>query len=427
MGHNFGTGADGEVNFTTTTKTYGNLVENVDYKVIDNDLFLKVDKVFNFTNFTLGSGTTLKSLYSNTGTAIYIKCTGTATIDGDVICNAGDAINLLGGVIRGQDFETTWNSGTDDGTISTPGVANGGSGGSGGDVPYGGNVGGSGGNQGSGYGGGGGGGAAVSFFGGDWVAGSGGWGGGGGLNIDGGNAVYLDTEDTANNGNNGSNSGGGSGAVSLKYDGSGASVTSGGGAETHGSNGGDATRSGSGSAHLGGGGGGGGGGLAGYSGVNFYLNGRIINFTGSIDTGGTNGGNGGNGGNGIAYHESTAGAGAGGGGGGGGGGGHGGDIYFRYTIITNSGDVYYSAGTGGSYGTGGSHWYTLSEADDGENGNAGSNGDGGSFSTLQVILVKINIGDVWKDATSNKINIGDSWKDIAGIKINIGDVWKTIF
>lgn len=40
---------------------------------------------------------------------------------------------------------------------------------------------------------------------------------------------------------------------------------------------------------------------------------------------------------------------------------------------------------------------------------------------------KINIADVWKDASEMKINIGDAWKAVAKVQINIGDSWKTIF
>ena len=41
--------------------------------------------------------------------------------------------------------------------------------------------------------------------------------------------------------------------------------------------------------------------------------------------------------------------------------------------------------------------------------------------------MKINIGDVFKDADEIKINVGDVWKTVTKIQINIGDVWKTIF
>jgi len=41
--------------------------------------------------------------------------------------------------------------------------------------------------------------------------------------------------------------------------------------------------------------------------------------------------------------------------------------------------------------------------------------------------MKINIGDVFKDADEIKINVGDSWKTVTKIQINIGDVWKNVF
>lgn len=44
-----------------------------------------------------------------------------------------------------------------------------------------------------------------------------------------------------------------------------------------------------------------------------------------------------------------------------------------------------------------------------------------------INLVKINIGDDWKEASNIQINIGDSWKTVNGMKINIGDAWKDIF
>lgn len=42
-------------------------------------------------------------------------------------------------------------------------------------------------------------------------------------------------------------------------------------------------------------------------------------------------------------------------------------------------------------------------------------------------ILKVNVGDTWKDSVQLSINIGDTWKDIYELKINIGDVWKVIF
>jgi len=44
----FGDGSMGEVNFTTTTKTFGNMVEGVDYTNTSNTLYLMTNKEYNF-------------------------------------------------------------------------------------------------------------------------------------------------------------------------------------------------------------------------------------------------------------------------------------------------------------------------------------------------------------------------------------------
>ena len=50
-----------------------------------------------------------------------------------------------------------------------------------------------------------------------------------------------------------------------------------------------------------------------------------------------------------------------------------------------------------------------------------------TFKEVVVTNIKINIGDVFKDAAEVKINIGDTWKAVESVKINIGDDWKTVF
>jgi len=49
------------------------------------------------------------------------------------------------------------------------------------------------------------------------------------------------------------------------------------------------------------------------------------------------------------------------------------------------------------------------------------------YTEVALTNMKINIGDVFKDADEIKINIGDVWKP--GVKAwqNVGDVWKVIF
>lgn len=46
--------------------------------------------------------------------------------------------------------------------------------------------------------------------------------------------------------------------------------------------------------------------------------------------------------------------------------------------------------------------------------------------TIASNSFKLNIGDVWKDASYAQVNIGDVWKPVTSVKINIGDAWKAI-
>ena len=50
-----------------------------------------------------------------------------------------------------------------------------------------------------------------------------------------------------------------------------------------------------------------------------------------------------------------------------------------------------------------------------------------TYSTSPPAIMKINIGDSWKEVDAMKINIGDTWKDVVSVKQNIGDTWKTVF
>jgi hypothetical protein len=49
------------------------------------------------------------------------------------------------------------------------------------------------------------------------------------------------------------------------------------------------------------------------------------------------------------------------------------------------------------------------------------------YSEAPPPILKVNIGDVWKDVSAIQINIGDTWKAVTKAEVNIGDVWKTIF
>ncbi|MGQ4874327.1 MAG: hypothetical protein ACP6IY_09685, partial [Promethearchaeia archaeon] len=118
-----GDGSDGNFIFTTTTKSYGNLINNTDYKEAGDILYLKVDRIYNFINFTLGNNTELRAWNpSTTGTSLYIKVNDTSNISGIVYANFEYAYTPT----RGTYVSTSWNSGTSDGIITTPSVANGG-------------------------------------------------------------------------------------------------------------------------------------------------------------------------------------------------------------------------------------------------------------------------------------------------------------
>jgi len=47
--------------------------------------------------------------------------------------------------------------------------------------------------------------------------------------------------------------------------------------------------------------------------------------------------------------------------------------------------------------------------------------------TGEGAVVRINIGNSWKDYSSMKINISDSWRDVVSVKQNVGDSWRSVF
>ena len=361
--------SDGALIFTTDSKSYGNLSEGVDYEVLDDWLYLKVDREFNFSSINIGEGTTLAPFFpDDEGAALFIKCTGSATIAGEVYNDFRNGINSTGSGVRGNSVVTTWNG------ITTPGVANGGSGGRG-DDSYGAQ--GSGGFQGNGYGGAGGGGGAYDASSG--LKGYGGAGGNGGSSPGGGGGGVAGPGDDTDNGDPGSQSkGGGGGAVTentsveLAYGGAGGGI---------GSNGQNASipNPGESGEDICCGGGGGGGGLVGYSGIHFYLYADSITFSGTVQTSGYQGGAGGNGGNGENDGSTHGG---GGGGGAGGGGGNAGNIRMFYiSSFDDSGSTKTQAG--GSGGSGGSGGTSDGSGAVGSSGNSGTAGSAGTFQAVQ--------------------------------------------
>ena len=374
----FGDGSDGTIIFTLSTKSFGNIVLDTDYKVNGNILYLKTDKVYNFESFTLGEGTELRPWNYNTKAAVvYIQATEEVRIDGDVLSSFEYAYNP----VRGNSVATSFYDGFE--TIFTPGVANGGVGGAGGGGSFG-ATGGFGGAGTNGFGGGGGGGGtAVSGT--STYRGNGGSGGSGGLNPTGGNCASIyDTGATW--GSPGSQSGGGAGGAALKEYSGGSSANRGGAGSSSRVVGGTPGLTGSnGNDCAGAGGGGGTGGLAGYSGLHFYVKARDIYFTGGIFTKGTSGGHGTGQTPGYAYgrgeedcsnYEVVAG---GGGGGGGGSGGSGGNIKFIYSnLIEDTGSKSMFGGSRGYGNLGGTHISRGDETSSGDTGGTGANGQSGS-------------------------------------------------
>ena len=362
----FGDGSDGVLVFTLSTKAFGNLVENTDYRVESNTLYLKTDRIYNFESFNLGSGTQIRSWNpTGKGAVVYIQAINEVIIDGTIYMSFDRSYSNK----RGSSVSTSFYDGFE--TISTPGVGSGGRGGAGGNTAW--TSGTSGGSQRYGFGGGGSGGSASIDT---RYNGRGGSGGSGGLSPSGG-AGGSTSANGYSYGVSGSNSGGGGGAAALWESGSSGTTTGGAGSSSRSSEGQQGFSSSSGNDCSAAGGGGGAGGLAGYSGIHFYVKATDIYFTGSILTEGGDGTSGTKGKYGRGEEDCSGyeiGSG-GGGGGAGGGGGNGGNIKFVYLdILVNSGTKFMSGGSRGYGATGGWH---LSRGDDPSSGGDGGTGVNG--------------------------------------------------
>lgn len=292
---NYGTGVDGNLVFTTTTKIYGNLSTPADYTVAGNTLYLDTNRIYDFNNIYLGAGTTLSTTDTN-GIIMYLKSTTRADLIGDIDLNGINVPGQRSGYTIVLDGNTFTASGSGNGGTSASGNA-----------------------QGKGFGAGGDGGAGSNAAG---DGGVGGYpGGAGGSQSDG----------LSDGGNGGASAGGGGGGN-----------CGGGGAGNAGGNaysnpGEDADVCGAGVR----GGGGGAGGSAGIGGIHLAIKAPILISSGSIFVNGSDGGNGGAGG--TAQNGGVAGF-----GGGGGGGGDGGYIYFVYGSITNAGNLFWNQGNNGT-------------------------------------------------------------------------------
>jgi hypothetical protein len=391
-----GTGADGVFKFTTDhgSDSFGALTSPTDYTVSGNTIYLKLNRKYQFSNFTLGTGTTISTM-DTSGAALYILVNGNSSVKGTV--------NLKGKVTPGYTGSTYTVDGT---TITSPGVGNGGG-------------------SANGFGNGGAGGYAAYTT--DWSrivsecgglatdTGANGGAGGAGSAIFGtpGASIYCYVTDggrCATDGLAGTGSAGGSGGAYARTgnyvtysDGSWycwyamavyGSATSGSGGSSFGAAGTDCVASsgrtapegfGSWGAHCGGGGGA--GGIAGIPGVHFYFKTKSLDITGaSIDVSGTSGGNGGNGG--------KSSWGWGGIGGAGGGAGNSGNIYLYYTSLTGSPtSTTTNGGTGGAsgqtYDTNSGTWFTSNSA--------GTNGYAGTYNAIGYLSLQnpnIKVGEL---------------------------------
>ena len=362
VNQSFGNGSDGSLIFTTTTKTYGNLVAGADYNNSSNTLYLNLDRVYNFVNITLGAGTTLSTNTTN-GSVLFILYNDTAVLQETININGTVSVNYtpaktIGGI-----------------SFAALSVHSGGMGGN--------TTAAHGGVEGAGYGGGGAGTSVASCNAGYNFNGSNGT---NGCSTGGTSAAPVSSSGAgcnnpfsydANAPNATGCSAGGSGALSLygSYGGSCVpygtySATSGGSASVYGGNAVNYTSSVTGSASfscLNPGGGGGAGGQAGKIYPHIYIAGKTLNFSGSIPISGTNGQRGGNGS--IGYSSLQ------GGGGGGGGAADAGNITFNYqTLAQNNGTIsWLENSTGGAAGIGGT-----------QNATAGTSGTSGNSSFAPV-------------------------------------------
>lgn len=298
----YGNGSDGALNATTGFS------------------FLALNTKHQFTSVYIGPEATLSS-NSSTGSVMYITATESITIDG--------TLTLSSIINTGRN---TWSVEIDGETYSSPGVANGGSGGN--------NLNGAnGGSQSNGFGGGG---AAGSLTGAPLRGGHGGSGSSNPANGAGSRSIGAVA---GIQGNDGVRSAGGSGGASTQ---GGSSATSGRGGHAYSGHGGDGSVSGGGAA----GGGGGAGGSAGRAGVHIVLRAPSVKLNGTILTDGTAGGSGGAGGTGRTTGQAT-GYNVDGSGGGGGGGGHAGSIYIAHSKdYTNNATIEMSGGPRGNRGFG---------------------------------------------------------------------------
>ncbi len=325
---NMGDGSDGELIFTNSATSLGNLIQGQDYTVNGNTIYLNMDQEYQFTNINLGTGKTL-STQDTTGNTMIIRAQNGVTISGDVDLS-GVLVSGANGVGRSGSGETSGYgaSGRGGGTNCDYRPNNGGNN-VGGGTPFG-------------------------------QAGA-------SVDLSGGNGLRRQDGSSANG-----FSAGGAGSALAELGGYGCSVNvrSGAGGNSYGADGQDGSvqLSHGGSWQctwcLDAGGGGGAGGVAGSPGGNLGFYAKNVLLSGNIDLSGSAGGNGGNGGKRITHNGPF---GEGGQGGHGGGGGNSGNLYISSLYLVDSSTRLLQSGLAG---IGGQRWFQQNNAWQ----NSGNNG-----------------------------------------------------
>lgn len=383
----FGNSSDGSVVFTTSTKSFGSLVNGSDYNVSGNTLFLNLNRPYNFVNFTLGSGTVLST--QNSSGAV-------------LVLYASDTLNISGVV----NFSRVLPTGTCNSSFSVDGLnfscPSTGQGGKRCGLNFCDSV-----SDNFGYGGGGRGNTESGCYNGlngNCVLTTAGYGGYGGFPFgtasNGGSSTANCNEDVGALSSNvsGYSAGSGGGSVSTITCSYGTHVfaNGGNGGSSYGAPGGDGsgyiTHDGSWSAYtytFYGYGGGGAGGIAGIGSMNVYVSALNFISSGIFDLSGSNGGDGGNSGRSATWSGFS---GWGGGAGSGGGGGNAGNLTVYAKFFNDSSSKILSKGIAGNRGqTGFNDGYTYQSGESGVNGSDGffvSVVDGYYISPLSFSLVE---------------------------------------
>lgn len=111
----FGDGHDGSFYFTTISNSFSNMTLGIDYDIAGSTIYLRLDRVYQFSNFYLGPGTTLSTL-NTTGAVLYLMVKDNMTVEGN--------IDLSNRLVAGNANNVTFSYLGD--SIATPGTGEGG-------------------------------------------------------------------------------------------------------------------------------------------------------------------------------------------------------------------------------------------------------------------------------------------------------------